>query len=175
MTTKTKIEELADKSVALGWKPHDKYSFGWTDPRSTFSVTPATMTLPKIHQEELEAQLFQKLLDTKVLEMAAVGSRVTCNPAPTDTDEDILILTEDVALFLGDALEAGFSNCGFYVDCDFISLRKGEINLIVTEESSFYNKFILATHVCKALNLLDKEQRITVFQAILYEKEYGKP
>jgi len=173
MTSETKIDDLLDKTTKKGFKPSERYRFGWVDPRGFF--TGEVMSTLTISQEQKEAELFQKLLETKVIEMAAVGSRVTCVPAPTDTDEDILILTDDARLFMGDAIEAGFANCGFYVGCDFISLRKGEINLIVTEESSFYNKFILATHVCKALNLLDKEQRITVFQAILYGKEYGKP
>jgi hypothetical protein len=104
-----------------------------------------------------------------------VGSRVTCDPAPTDTDEDYLIYTEDLPTLMGDCIEQGFTNEGNYADSNFHSLRCGPANLIVTERREFFDKFVLATHVCKTLNVLDKQHRIVVFQAILYGKEYGKP
>jgi len=115
----------------------------------------------------------------KIKLVVPVGSRVTCDPAPTDTDEDWLVYTEDLATFLGDCVEYGFTNESNYIDkeshSNFFSLRNGRHNLIVTNRREFYDKFILATHVCKSLNLLNKHNRIVVFQAILYEKEYGKP
>ena len=111
----------------------------------------------------------------KIKLVVPVGSRITCDPAPTDTDEDWLVYTEDLATFLGDCVEYGFTNEGNYEDSNFISLRNGRHNLIVTDRKEFYDKFVLATHVCKSLNLLNKHNRIVVFQAILYGKEYGKP
>jgi hypothetical protein len=104
-----------------------------------------------------------------------VGSRVTCDPAPTDTDEDYLVYTEDLSTLMGDCIEVGFTHEGSYVGSEFHSLRSGITNLIITTKKEFYDKFILATHVCKTLNVLDKQHRIVVFQAILYGKEYGKP
>jgi 4-hydroxyphenylpyruvate dioxygenase-like putative hemolysin len=104
-----------------------------------------------------------------------VGSRVTCDPAPTDTDEDYLVYTEDLSTLMGDCIEMGFTNEGSYVGSEFHSLRQGTTNLIITTRKEFYDKFVLATHVCKTLNVLDKQDRIVVFQAILYGKEYGKP
>lgn len=35
------------------------------------------------------------ILQGKCLKYELVGSRVTCNPAPTDTDQDVLVLTND--------------------------------------------------------------------------------
>ena len=104
-----------------------------------------------------------------------VGSRVTCNPAPKDTDEDYLVYTDDLSTLIGDCIEQGFLDEGYYVDSEFRSLRHGTTNLIITTRKEFYDKFVLATHVCKTLNVLDKQDRIVVFQAILYGKEYGKP
>ena len=104
-----------------------------------------------------------------------VGSRVTCNPPPMDTDEDILIYSEDAKTLIGNCIEQGFVGTGSYVGSEFTSLLQGTINLIITDNKEFYDKFMLATHVCKSLNLLDKQERITVFQAILYGKAYGKP
>jgi len=111
----------------------------------------------------------------KVVKMEYVGSRITCNPAPTDTDEDVLLLTDDLETLIGDCIEVGFTRDGdtrASYPVDFVSLRNGSMNFIVTDDEEFYKKFMLATHVCKSLNLMEKNNRITVFQAILYGKEY---
>ena len=108
-------------------------------------------------------------------EIKRVGSRVTCNPAPTDTDEDWLVYTEDLSTLIGDCVEQGLTLEGSYAGDAFVSLRQGPTNVIITDRKEFFDKFMLATHVCKTLNVLDKQHRIVVFQAILYEKEYGKP
>jgi hypothetical protein len=110
-----------------------------------------------------------------ITDINAVGSRVTCNPAPTDTDDDWLIYSKNFSTFIGDCIERGFVDEGDYGDSQFRSLRSGVHNLIVTDRKEFFDKFMLATHVCKTLNLLNKQNRIVVFQAILYGKEYGKP
>lgn len=113
--------------------------------------------------------------ENNVLRMEYVGSRVTCVPAPMDTDEDVLILTDDTTKFVESCCKAGFKETGSYAGPAFYSLRQGEVNLIITENEEFYDKFMLATHVCKSLNVLDKQHRIIVFQAILYGKALGKP
>jgi hypothetical protein len=118
----------------------------------------------------------------KVLEMEYVGSRVSCNPPPEGTDEDILILTDKAYRLVEDCKAQGFVGGEFYFgrpgkkDSEFVSIRKGDINLIVTEDKGFYDKFLLATHVCKTLNVMEKVNRVMVFQAILYgNKKEGKP
>jgi hypothetical protein len=111
-----------------------------------------------------------------VIEMEYVGSRVTCNPAPTDTDEDILILTDNLVTLQKACWKDGFDGSELYVTeglegtykGDFYSMRKGDINLIITEDKDFYERFTLASYVCKQLNVLEKKDRITVFQALLY-------
>jgi hypothetical protein len=112
----------------------------------------------------------------KVVKMEYVGSRVTCSPAPTDTDEDVLLLTDDLNTLIGDCIEVGFTRDGdtkASYPVGFVSLRNGSMNFIVTDNEEFYKKFMLATHVCKFLNLKSKVDRICVFQAILYGNEYG--
>lgn len=109
-----------------------------------------------------------------------VGSRVTCNPAPTDTDQDILVLvSEDRAMFFIDEMNAaGFDvelgegyaedalNAG--EDNRFQSYRLQDTNLVVTIDPYFYDRFVAATSVAKRLNLLEKADRIALFQAVLY-------
>ena len=42
------------------------------------------------------------------------------------------------------------------------------VNLIVTRNDTFFNRFMAASSVAKRLNLLDKADRVAVFQAVLY-------
>lgn len=116
---------------------------------------------------EIVASFGGKLLDAK-----PVGSRVTCNPAPTDTDEDWLVITmEDPE---ADLVEAGFTQDGspeFYTGNDaggFRSWRKGDLNIVTTQSSEFFDRFMTATYLAKRFNLLRKEDRIALFQAVLY-------
>ncbi|MEM0925828.1 MAG: hypothetical protein AAGJ83_07310 [Planctomycetota bacterium] len=102
-----------------------------------------------------------------------VGSRVTCDPAPADTDEDWLICTR--RRDISDRLDqAGFHAEGspeFYTGNDngeFRSWRRGNLNLIVTPDLAFYDRFETATALAKRFNLLDKRDRIALFQAVLY-------
>lgn len=111
----------------------------------------------------------------KVVKMEYVGSRVTCVPAPTDTDEDVLLLTDDLNMLIADCIEVGFTRDGDHTasyPTGFVSLRNGTMNFIVTDDEEFFKKFMLATHVCKSLNVQAKLDRICVFQAILYGEEY---
>ena len=122
--------------------------------------------------------------------MQPCGSRVTCNPPPMDTDEDYLLLIDpsglgsnqnssDVRLW---NLEHYLRDNGWEVggslptDCitdlnpdeQFHSWTKSELNLIITLSPTFYGRFMAATSVSKRLNLMNKPDRIALFQAVLY-------
>jgi len=115
----------------------------------------------------------QTILGNTLLRFNAVGSRVTCSPAPMNTDQDYL------ALVVGDPYqtltEAGFTQDGspeFYTGSDkggFRSWRRGDVNIITTEDGVFYDKFMKATYLAKRFNLLNKADRIALFQVILYD------
>ena len=113
------------------------------------------------------------------LKFEPVGSRVTCNPPPLDTDIDYLLLVEpekfnDFEMVLFDSgYEMGGSRihaggCLLGDENSFQSYTKGEVNLIVTASEEFFIKFMAATAKAKELNLLHKEDRIALFQEILY-------
>lgn len=118
-----------------------------------------------------------KALEPYVISWSACGSRVTCNPAPSDGDYDYLLLvkpnSENIAdvvrrlTSLGYVLE-GYGHYQAMAASDFMSWRKGNINLIITASLDFVSKHHVATALCKKLNLLKKEDRIAVFQLILY-------
>jgi hypothetical protein len=115
--------------------------------------------------------------------IAPTGSRYICDPAPTDTDEDyvVLVLPEDFDDLILKISDNGYDLGGSDVFAaeeislnewdGFQSWKKGDINLIITTSKEFFDKFVEATEIAKELNLLQKEDRITVFQKILYNND----
>lgn len=128
--------------------------------------------------------MFPAYLKELCVHVVLVGSRVTCNPPPTDTDQDVLCLIDDSNL---DKLLQALEQDGFQFDGSehyansleegegFRSYRNGEINLVMTTEFDFYHRFMAATSIAKHLNLLKKDDRIALFQAVLYGNEYVSP
>jgi hypothetical protein len=118
-----------------------------------------------------------------ILCSCAVGSRVTCVPTPIDTDDDHLCLVSDIKEFVDQALELGFyidgslmgGSAGMFDSeiCKsglFVSMKSHscDLNLIASSDFAFVHRFRVATSVCKRLNLLNKQDRIALFQAVLY-------
>jgi hypothetical protein len=98
-----------------------------------------------------------------------VGSRAICVPPPTDTDMDFLCLTkgEVYSKVCKTLLETdGYKLDGNYPLSNFESFKKDIINVILTHDVGFYNKFIVAMLVCKELNVLNKKQRIKIHELI---------
>lgn len=109
-------------------------------------------------------------LKEHALTCVPVGSRVTCNPPPTNTDEDWLCYVKDVDVFVELAIKMGYyitSEDDYEIEY-FTSMRKEDVNLIITQESEFFNKFICASNLAKRFNLLHKDDRIALFQGVLY-------
>lgn len=118
-----------------------------------------------------------------VKEEMLCGSRVTCNPAPTHTDQDVLVLVKSIASgAVGldrasyDALCHKLDADGWTLggsgsqDADFESWTKGDINLILVDSLDFYARHACATALCKHLNLLSKADRQAAFRAMLYNE-----
>ena len=125
-----------------------------------------------------EVEIFRDL----VIDLRAVGSRVTCNPAPQDTDADFLVLLNKNSSFFFQKLEEeGYVQAGSIIqdalnrlphEERFYSFSNKPINIIATQSTKFFYRFMAATHVAKQLNLLNKEDRIMLFQAVLYGNQY---
>ncbi|NTS31393.1 hypothetical protein HQ945_09020 [Phyllobacterium sp. BT25] len=110
------------------------------------------------------------------------GSRVTCDPAPIDTDQDYLVEVQSgeaiVSSLVMVLVDFGFRWEGneHYQDAarnDFMSWRRDDINLIVTANYDFASRHRAATHVCTRLNLQNKDDRIALFQAVLYGNKWS--
>ena len=112
-----------------------------------------------------------KLLDKVCVYWHPTGSRFTCDPPVMDTDEDyVCLMTDEDVLF-----DLGFT-CTTQEDTtyelsDFTTWRHKHLNLVVTESLPFFEKFVEATNEAKRLNILEKGERIKLFQKMLYGNE----
>jgi hypothetical protein len=113
----------------------------------------------------------------------AVGSRATCNPPPKNTDEDWLILCPEDRW---ERLKRKLASEGWALDGSEVSdelndlchserfnsfskdIDEQRVNLIATRSEEFFDRFWAATTIAKHLNLMIKQDRIDLFQAVLY-------
>ncbi len=121
----------------------------------------------------------REMLAALAISETPVGSRVTCSPAPTDTDDDVLLLIRQESLdqarqvMADHAIDVGSSCIGDgenmrHHDDRFYSYKIGETNLIITASENFHRRFLAASSVARSLNLLRKCDRVMLFQAVLY-------
>lgn len=101
-----------------------------------------------------------------------VGSSVTVSPYGEGEDIDWLVwfdTEQEESEFILQLIDAGFTTNGTqgYDPDMFVSYKKGTENFILTSNATFFERFLLARNLCQALNLTDKNDRITVHQAIL--------
>lgn len=128
-------------------------------------------------KETADSQLEFNALLCLCSEWHEVGSRVTCDPPIMDTDRDILCVVDDWRAFISDAVQAGFTVAGSVPANEleqrkeqslFTSLKRYDDNLIVTDDEGFAKRFLVATRLAKRFNLRLKDDRIALFQAVLY-------
>lgn len=132
----------------------------------------------------MNVEEFNKIIeDMPCVDLYETGSKFICNPPVTDTDEDWIVDCSfenqyyDAAVYLEtQGFKRSNMDCDDYDDIreNFTSYRKGDINLILCNKKPFYKKFVLATLIAKELNLLEKEHRISLFQAMLYGRYEGE-
>ena len=127
--------------------------------------------------------------------MLATGSRVICNPAPTDTDEDWVVQItslerlklfrdfleeDDWAHNVGERYEGHmdlFSEEGeLYGFASFKKVVDGTIyNILLVGSHAAFRLWTTATGLAKAMNLTKKSERVELFRAILYNEEIYVP
>jgi len=131
-----------------------------------------------------------KSLESYYNKIFKTGSRVICDPPPTDTDEDYILLIPVAVLgpLASHLLTEGYTKGGSLGPVEgspfllseheynsdgsvkteglFQSWKKGELNIILTANEQYFDDFVRATFLAKALNLTDKEDRVTLFRAL---------
>ena len=114
------------------------------------------------------------------------GSRFICDPPVRDTDDDWIILVEDLeyAKYKAARLDWHSAGAGYYRGGSdheelglFVSMRhsEGNSNYIFTEDAEFYDRYVAATLLAKKYNLLNKPDRIQLFHGVLYGEYIDPP
>jgi len=93
-------------------------------------------------------------------------------------DVDYIVLVEDVNKYIDDKVAGGWAGGPGYRDSDFVSLRKDDVNLLVTKQQWLFDAFSVATTTAmamvKALPQDNKEARVRLFETIreLYKEAH---
>ena len=105
------------------------------------------------------------------------GSRFICASVYDDKDWDYLLqvknIESEVSALVGYLHEEDFKfdhgeHYQLGIGSTFLSFRKDQINFLVSSNADWCNKHRIATKLSKKLKLEKKEDRIAVFQALLY-------
>lgn len=123
-----------------------------------------------------------KILSDLMLELVDIrdihptGSSYTCEPPVLNTDVDFICQVDSLQEFVPVAQDLkwvlGGADYGAYMG-PFKAFRSDNINLIVTDHPLFYQQYVTATELAKRFNLLDKKDRIDLFQAIVDKHDYS--
>lgn len=121
-----------------------------------------------------------------------VGSRVTCNPPPMNTDQDVLCLLADVDALVDfeerlikfeweeESEKYGTLSSNFYSWRKDVPMSSDpipelvEYNLILTYKEEWFDKFLRATVACKKANAMTKKERVAIFDEIMGPKNVKK-
>ena len=108
------------------------------------------------------------------------GSNYICNPPVTNTDVDEIFLVDDLQEVNFQLTGLGWKKCGLeeetYQDKPnhWAAYRKENMNALLTTDLKYFMDFFKATEEAKHLNLLNKEDRVALFQKILGEEPKKK-
>lgn len=103
-----------------------------------------------------------------VAEFSLIGSSMYL---PDAEDIDYLVLVNDGRCgvdYARDLLGMGFQSCGDY-DTEggtWYAVRRERLNIVVTSDPEFYQRFKRAMEVCKALHLTEKNERVAVCRIV---------
>ena len=108
------------------------------------------------------------------------GSNYICNPPVINTDVDEMFLVDDLQEVNFQLTGLGWTKCGLeeetYQDkpSHWAAYRKENMNALLTTNLKYFMDFFKATEEAKHLNLLNKEDRVALFQKILGEEPKKK-
>lgn len=142
------MDETTPTSTIIGtspsvWAPVGIYS----------SARPSTFRRQAIIQQIVDQGYWVKL----------TGSRVTKDGWTNESDWDYVVYDPDRKLnkVYHDWIMGSEAGQG-----EFISIRQGDINLILVDQEEIWKKYIIATNLIKTLNSKTKGERIAVFDSV---------
>jgi hypothetical protein len=102
------------------------------------------------------------------------GSNYICDPPVNDTDIDYVVYYKDFGM-IPRKWERPASSPGYETEKpevgNSLSLRWYNYNLIAVSTEDLFNRWVKATEIAKDLNLLKKRDRISLFDAIVRNKD----
>ena len=100
------------------------------------------------------------------------GSRIVCNPAPTDTDEDWIVLAQNP--YVDQTLvKLGFRRSDREYSHEahghptHVYRGNGNLNIVVTTDREFFRRTMEATRLARRFNLLDKSDRAALHEVVV--------
>lgn len=104
------------------------------------------------------------------------GSNYICNPPVTNTDIDTMYLVKDMYEADKNILADGWTACdkGEYSIGNWRAYRKDKYNALITNNYDHFIKFEAATELAKKYNLLEKEERIEIFEIVVGKQKGNK-
>lgn len=107
----------------------------------------------------------------RVAEFSLIGSAMYM-PAEACGDVDFAVLLkdgEDALRYLSELAVQGWSHCGEEYDTQhgtWGAVRRDNLNLMVTHDRAWFERYKVAMQVCKVLRLTNKEDRIAVCRVV---------
>lgn len=103
-----------------------------------------------------------------VAEFSLIGSSMYL---PDAQDIDYLLLVNDGRVgcdYAADLTNTGFQPCGEYDTAQghWCAVRRDRLNIVITSDPEFYQRFKRAMEVCKALRLTNKDERVAVCRIV---------
>jgi predicted nucleotidyltransferase len=121
----------------------------------SLSTISTTMLRDKIIRELVDDGYWVKM----------TGSRVTKDGWTDESDWDYVVYDPDKKF--ANSLRIEEWVVGSLVDAgEFMSIRKGDVNLILVDKEEVWKKYIIATNLIKTLNSKTKGERIAVFDSV---------
>lgn len=108
------------------------------------------------------------------------GSNYICNPPVTDTDIDQMFLVYDLYRAAEELNQLGWKECRAKTNKDYptdvmLAFRLGVNNALLTDNEEYFNNFYKATEEAKRRNLLNKADRIALFEEYTGRKKKVTP
>lgn len=108
------------------------------------------------------------------------GSNYICNPPVTDTDIDQMFLVYDLYRAAEELDQLGWKECrsknnNEYPTDIMLAFRLGVNNALLTDNEEYFNNFYKATEEAKRRNLLNKADRIALFEEYIGRKKKVTP
>ena len=108
------------------------------------------------------------------------GSNYICNPPVTDTDIDQMFLVYDLYRAAEELDQLGWKECrsknnNEYPTDVMLAFRLGVNNALLTDNEEYFNNFYKATEEVKRRNLLNKADRIALFEEYIGRKKKVTP